>query len=463
MKTLQNPFRITFRAGDDAPAITLRAGDHFRLYPVGVRGNADERLSTRMVDLLRLSQGIVVVDGLLQRKMASAGFRSPRLEIEVFDAEFWDTEEVASTLKSCVDFLSGDDDWQFQFIPDRKVRHHFQRSFTFAEPTTVCPYSGGLDWAAGLATRMREQPDCTYIPVVVRHQFPRGRQVKRQFDLLKQGNGVDGSRFLPLVVASFIRNTRLQHEFGLRTRETSHRCRSFLFCAVAGAVAASEGCNSVEIFESGIGAVNLPLSGDILGWRTTRSTHPHFLRTMSKLVSLVAGRELNFELPFVNRTKAELVTGLARNGQGELALSSVSCILHPLRRGNNTQCGWCPACIYRRYALKVADIQEPKQAYHYDLFGSLSEFERVPEKKLGPLLAFLRQVNKLSELDGEGTVPSFFRNHLVRTKVVEGEGQLIPFVKLFRRYRREWIDLVSRERTRDLVWGDWLTPRKVAM
>jgi len=463
MNTLQTPFRVSFCDGDSQTSITLRAGHHFRLYPVGVRGNVSERLTARMVDLLRLSQGVVVADGLLRRNAASAGFRSPHLEIEVIDHDFWNGQEVARTLKTCLDFLSGGDDWQIRFVPDQTVRHHYQPEFTFTEPTTVCLYSGGLDSAAGLAARLREQPDRTYIPVVVRHQFLRGSLVKRQFDLLKRWNGVDPSRFLPLIVAAFVRNNRLNREFGLRTRETSHRCRSFLFTALASVVAAIEGSDRVEIYESGIGAVNLPLTDGMLGWRTTRSSHPHFLRTMSQLVSLVVGRKLTLELPFIDQTKASLVAALAKSGQSELALATVSCILHPLRRGNTKQCGFCPACIYRRYALQFADIHEPRQAYHYDLFGSVTDFKRVPEKRLRPLLAFLRQVDRLAELDRDGAVPRFFRNHLLGTKVIRDEASLAPFVELFRRYRREWLDLAARGQTRQWLWADWLAPRKVAV
>jgi len=463
MNTLQSHFRVSFRDGDSSSSITVHAHDHFRFYPIGVRGNVSEKLSAKMVDLLRLSQGVVVADGLLRRNAASAGFRNPRLEIEVIEVEFWNDPKVQRVLKSCLDFLSGGDDWQIRFVRDRTVRHQYQPEFKFPEPATVCLYSGGLDSAAGLAARLREQPDRTYIPVVVRHQFHREGLVKKQFELLKRGARVDDSRFLPLIVASFVRNSRLNREFGIRTREISHRCRSFLFTALAGVVAAVEGSDRVEIYESGIGAVNLPLTDGMVGWRTTRSTHPQFLRFMSELVGLVVGREITFDLPFIDQTKAQLVAVLAQNGQRELVLATVSCILHPLRRGNTKQCGYCPACIYRRYAIQAANIPEPRQAYHSDLFGSVTDFRRVAARRLRPLLAFLGQVDRLAELDREGTMPRFFRNHLLGTSVVPDESALAPFIDLFRRNRREWLELAAHGQTHQWLWADWLSPRKVAV
>lgn len=463
MNTLQSPYSVTLGDGSLKPGISLRAGSHFRLYPFGVRGDVSERLSARMVDLLRLSLAVVVADGLLRRYATSAGFRNPHLEVEVLEPDFWNDREVAKTLKASLDFLSGDDDWRISFVPDRTVRHHHQPEFAFAEPTTVCLYSGGLDSAAGLAARLRKQTDRTYIPLIVRHQFLRGRLVNRQFDLLKRRYRIDPSRFLPLIIAAFVRNRRLYREFGIRTCETSHRCRSFLFTALASVVAAVEGSDRVEIYESGIGAVNLPLTSGMSGWKTTRSTHPHFLRTMSQLVSLVAGRAISFELPFIDQTKASMVAVLAKDGLNELALSTVSCILHPLRRGNTKQCGICPACVFRRYALQAAHIPEPPQAYQHDLFGSATAFNRVPKKRLRALQAFLWQAERLAELDDEKAVPKFFRNHLLGTKVVLDETTLPPFVDLFRRYRREWLELAARGQTLEWPWADWLAPRKVAV
>src|SRR5438876_330684 len=100
MNPLQTPYRVTFGDGASQPGISLLAGRHFRIYPFGVRGDVSERLSVRMIDLLRLSLAVVVVDGLLRRNASSAGFRNPHLEVELLDPTFWNDQEVARTLKT---------------------------------------------------------------------------------------------------------------------------------------------------------------------------------------------------------------------------------------------------------------------------------------------------------------------------------------------------------------------------
>ncbi len=464
MNTLQAPYRVTFRDGTTRRSnISLQSGRHFRLYPFSIRGDVSERLSATMIDLLRLSMTVSVVDRFLRRSHSSEGFRSPLLELEVLDPGFWSGNEVAETLKITLDFLSGDDDWQVRFVPDRSTpRHRRQGCLTFREPTIVCLYSGGLDSAAGLAARLRNGHEQTYIPVTGRHQFLRGKIIKKQFDVLKRHYQIDSSRFWPLMVAAFVRNRRIQRDFGVRPREITHRCRSFLYTALAGIIAAVEGDGRVEVYESGIGAVNLPLTSGMAGWRTSRSTHPHFLRLMEKLVSAVTQQPIKFELPFIDKTKASMVAVLAQDGLGELAVTTVSCILHPLRRGNSKQCGVCPACIFRRQALQVAGISEPPQAYQHDLFGSVADFKAIPKNQLRALQAFLWQVARLAELERPGTIPGFFRRHVLGTKVVLEDTEMAPFVELFCRYRHEWLELAARGQSLGWIWTDWLARREVA-
>lgn len=463
MSTVQASYRVTFRdRTSPRSSISMQSGRHFRLYLFGVRDDVSERLSANMVDLLRLSMAVNVVDRFLRRSTSSEGFRNPLLELEVLDPSFWNGNEVATTLKTTLDFLSGGDDWQLRFVRDRSTRHHHQARLTFREPTTICLYSGGLDSAAGLAARLRDGHEQTYIPVIGRHQFFRGKVIKNQFEILKRRYQIDSSRFLPLMVAAFVRNRRLQHDFGVRPREITHRCRSFLHTALAGIVAAVEGNGLVEVYESGIGAVNLPLTSAMSGWRTSRSTHPHFLRLMGKLVSTVAQQSIKFELPFIGQTKASMVASLAQDGLGELAAKTVSCILHPLRRGNSKQCGVCPACIFRRHALQVAGVSEPPQAYQHDFFGSVADFNAIPKKRLRTLHAFLWQVARLAELERPGTIPTFFRRHLLGTKVVLADTDMAPFAELFCRYRHEWLELAARGQSLGWIWTDWLARREVA-
>ncbi len=440
MTTLNARFLVTI-ADEHAASITLTAGEHFRLYPSRAVVGGLEQLSRRQVDLVRLAAGIHVTDGWARRLRQTNGRRRPVVEVELLDPTFWERPETAGRLKRCVDFLSGDDDWSFRPRKDA-LTDHCRQPTLFARHgprPTLCVYSGGLDSAAGLAARLAASGGQEFVPVTVRYQSQRARLVQEHFRLLRNCGLTRPGQLRPLQVGVYTRNQRLREEFGVRLREVTHRCRPFLFLAVAGLAAYLEGVDAVEVYESGVGAVNLPLVSGCPAWQTTRSTHPEFLRRIGELVSQVNDANVCYRLPFVNRTKAEMARHLAGLGLAELALKSVSCITHPLRRGHTQrQCGHCPACVFRRQALWHAGIREPEGFYLTDVFGG-----EATERQMQPLAAFRQQAARLIDLDSP-VVPAFFRRHLVSTRVVCSEEEMALFVSLFRRYGREWA-AVERE------------------
>jgi 7-cyano-7-deazaguanine synthase in queuosine biosynthesis len=425
-------------ADEHTDPITLTAGEHFRLYPSRAVTQSIEQLTARQVDLVRLAVAVHLAGSWAKRLWRTNGHRCLVVEVELLDPDFWERPETAGRLKRCVDFLSGDDDWSFRPRKDSLVCHSRQPTLFAGDgpKPMLCVYSGGLDSAAGLTARLAEAGGQEVVPVTVRYQPQRGRLVQEHFDLLRS-RGLAGPRQVrPLQVGAYIRNHRLQRDFGIRLREVTHRCRPFLFLSVAGLVAHLEAVNEVEVYESGVGAVNLPLVSGGPGWRTTRSTHPEFLRRMGELVSHVNDSDVRYRLPFVDCTKGEMVHHLVRLGLAELALKSVSCITHPLRRGHTQrQCGHCPACVFRRQALWQADIREPDDFYLTDVFAL-----QAAARESRALTALRQQAARLADLDGP-TVPAFFRRHLFSTQIVSSGKDLAPFVNLFRRYRREWVVL----------------------
>jgi 7-cyano-7-deazaguanine synthase in queuosine biosynthesis len=152
--------------------------------------------------------------------------------------------------------------------------------------------------------------------------------------------------------------------------EISQRARSVVFIGVGGVVAWAAGASAVELYESGIGAINSPLLASMEGSQATRGTHPKHLALMSNLLSLASEREIRVTLPFVGMTKGEVTKCLS--GFPELARSTVSCAHYPIRKirgGGWKSCGFCPACIFRRVALHSAGIEESENRYEYDLLN----------------------------------------------------------------------------------------------
>ena len=60
--------------------------------------------------------------------------------------------------------------------------------------------------------------------------------------------------------------------------EKTQRTRSFLFASLAFVLARMFGKERFTFFENGVISFNLPIAGDVLGARATRTTHPRVIR-----------------------------------------------------------------------------------------------------------------------------------------------------------------------------------------
>ncbi len=160
----------------------------------------------------------------------------------------------------------------------------------------------------------------------------------------------------------------------------------------------------------------------------------------------------------MDKTKGQMVQLLAGEGLEDLARSTVSCVHYPLRERPHKQCGVCPACIFRRQAMLVGGIKEPRGAYKFDLFGPSRVVNRIPERLLKYLKAFLMQIVHLDALDAHDELPRRFRRHLLGSKII-GHGESPgPVVEVLRRYRQEWLTIAAEGIERGWTWVKLLTP-----
>jgi hypothetical protein len=179
---------------------------------------------------------------------------------------------------------------------------------------------------------------------------------------------------------------------------------------------------------------------------------------MSKLTSLIAGNELQFALPFEERTKGEVVKALADSGLKTLADASASCVHYPIRHKKYKQCGLCPACIFRRVALASAGIAEPDNAYRYDFLGPAERINALPEARLGYLRAFLLQVAHLADV--ENRLPPAFERHMVGTGIIQRGQAQKGVARLLARYRDEWTVIAAAARERGHAWARLFAPKR---
>jgi len=191
----------------------------------------------------------------------------------------------------------------------------------------------------------------------------------------------------------------------------------------------------------------------MVGPMTTKSAHPKFLRLMSRLASLIAEGEVEFRLPFFDRTKGEVVRRLAQAGLDELASVTASCVHYPLRHSQQKQCGVCPACVSRRQAIAVAGVAEPEETYKHDFLGSPGGARRILPKRLLHLKAFLMQVASLRDVCDGKPLPRTVARHLVSTEILADEYPREAVTALLARYRDEWMDLALDGNRKGLTWA----------
>lgn len=408
-------------------------------------------MGTRARDLLRIAMGVYVVDRTVRRSQRSTWSAIPRvitMDVQVREPDFWSQPPLTTLIQDTLEFLSSDF-WELRFSRLRCDPVPSPGSFAIEPPVPLlCLYSGGLDSAAGLATWLRDH-SAGMLAISVLHRPNLKPVCGKQIARLREHYG----RTLDLIPL----RASLKGARRLDSQERTQRCRAFLFVSAGVVAAIAKGASRVLMFESGTGAMNLPMmAGMATGARTTRGSHPAFLRRMSELGSLVAGRRVDIELPFWNKTKAEIVRTLQEDRLGDVARDSVSCVHHP-RRTKYRQCGVCPACIGRRQAMEAAGVSESSMDYEYDIFAS--DNPRVPPKsKLDALKATLAQVGDLAHVSPNGDLPETLRSWFLGTGIVQKDPDAGPWLAVLRRYRSEWLNLAQRHRDDAIPWASWLLP-----
>ena len=323
-------------------------------------GSLLSRPRARVLDLLNIAAGAYTVDRAVKRKKGNGnelGIRSLRLCFAVHDLTFWQSPEITDVTTEILSFLT-DENWSLTFesiaSPEFSPGHQLPLGLPWTRrPGRIALYSGGLDSAAGLATRVMGGVE-DYLLVTVGHHGALRRRCANQIERLSELTNTTRQLHTTLVVR--LRGSaakRMSHQ------ESSQRSRAFLFCAAAAVAAQACKVEVIDVFENGVGAINLPLmTGMLAGGLATRGAHPTFLQLMSRLASLVAEKPIRYSLPFAAQTKAEMLAVFKSPELANWAQLSHSCVHTSLRERNFSHCGQCPGCIERRQAFAAAGIDE---------------------------------------------------------------------------------------------------------
>ncbi len=231
-------------------------------------------------------------------------------------------------------FLS-DDAYTFEFTLSEnpaEIQEQYFPNLIDAAPSVgeVALFSGGIDSFAGAVNDIVQNNKslllvghsgatkiCSVQNTLIKELKERGYQ--RQVS------------FVPVCVSNI----------GARTVEHTQRTRSFLFACLGLVIARMAGKDRFTFYENGVVSMNPPVSGDIVGGRATRTTHPRVLRGLERLFSLILDREISIDTPLQWMTKPEVVLLINNAGLPDLLPMTCSCTRTHMRTTAQPHCGEC--------------------------------------------------------------------------------------------------------------------------
>jgi 7-cyano-7-deazaguanine synthase in queuosine biosynthesis len=307
--------------------------------------------SESAIDLLVLAALLTAADTRIKRSAnAEDGWtREIDLHLPVASPKTWTS--LADLLEKTLSFLTGDL-WRLRF---RKRPAGFEElapgteKLAIYQPTSVCLLSGGLDSFIGAVDLLSAGKK----PIFVSHYWDSTTSAHQRMCIHRLEKRFGAGTFL---------NLRVRVGFGKKsvakgTYEDSLRGRSFLFFALAAAVAdCIDGKSVIYVPENGLISLNVPLDTLRLGAFSTRTTHPYYMARWNDLLKglSIAG---TLENPYRFQTKGEMMSGSKdRAFLKKCAKETMSCS-HPVegrwRRESPGHCGRCVPCIIRRAAFEV--------------------------------------------------------------------------------------------------------------
>jgi 7-cyano-7-deazaguanine synthase in queuosine biosynthesis len=300
-------------------------------------------------DLMEIAATVYVVDQQVARPRrqdldaGSTWARELRVEIPVRQPELWNAH--GSSLADLLAWLT-DDTWTLTFTrrDGGAGPLDVSQGFLFDTiPDGAAPvlFSGGLDSGAGLATYLASA-DAVAVSVDTNNWMQHVQQ-----RVLRELNTVSRHACVPLRYRVSARGQK-------HAAESSQRSRGLLFLAAGITTAWTLRHDRLQVFENGIGAINLPYVRSQFGSQAPKAMHPRTLRMAQSLASAVSGRPFRIDAPGMTATKAQLIRRAPAAADRALA-GTVSCDTgFSARVPHHAPCGTCTSCILRRQALHAA-------------------------------------------------------------------------------------------------------------
>ena len=381
------------------------------------------------IDLLDLAAAIYAADRLGRHTLE--GVR-PHVHLTLPVRAPQALREHEPLLQEILDWLTGSD-WTFSFsqrsgLPRKSEVGPLRIPFP-VENTECALWSGGLDALAGLYERASADDARRFLLIGTGANT---QALGRQQDVFAGLHAVLLRRVSLVRIPIHPRGTGRMRSNGLA------RARGLVHMLVGSAVAVLlSGAGGLSVYENGVGALNLPYSKAQVGLDHSRSVHPLTLNLVSEFVSEVLRRPFEISNPFLFQTKAQMLGGLADDGQCDLIFRTSSC--DSPRRKRSVQCGECSSCVLRRQSIAAAGLE--------DLTGYVSDCATRSEMDSRFAQAASRQAGVIEACiggDADSSWERLTREYPDLDDVVDrlaGQapaGMRAGFVALFRRHVADW-------------------------
>jgi hypothetical protein len=251
---------------------------------------------------------------------------------------------------------------------------------------------------------------------------------------------------------------------GLKAHEYTQRTRSFLFTAIAVAVADLEGLSTIRFFENGVMSVNLPISGQFIGTTASRTTHPRSLTLLQRFLSKVLSKSVSVENSFIWKTKAETLAYLTEFDTTQLIASTVSCSRSMDYATTGMHCGSCIQCIQRRIAILAAGLAEHESSANYKIDLMLDPREEPDARTIA--VDLVRSAREFAQLTDEGFLSRYagqFAQVIGCFDALGEEDTAARLIALLRRYGREVQRVLSQaiEVNKDAIAAGAVSPNSL--
>lgn len=378
---------------DKQKPLSLRlwgSGENVSLCISDIRSQLLKDIPSSFHDLIEIATYVYCADQAITRggdgvdNFGENWRRKMFFRIAVRNPDLWNSSPLKDSLTETLCFLS-EDEYEFDFVKLEKqppTQTHLE--FDVDPPEEVMLFSGGLDSLGGA---IEEAVTNSRKIALVTHK-PTQKLNRRHGKLLELLTSA--AAYQPLHIPVIINKDK---SLG---REYTQRSRSFLFASLGATVAQIFNLRRIRFYENGVISFNLPISGQVVGARATRTTHPQVINGFAKIFSILSGKPFAVQNPFIWKTKTEVISDIVKAGCADTIKYSTSCTHTWEMTKLHTHCGTCSQCIDRRFAVLAANAQQhdPAEAYGVDLLVG----ERDDGEARSMIAAYVETANEVADM-----------------------------------------------------------------